>query len=131
MSDNDVRLNQFKGFYQKVFKSIKIKMDIKIKFSVPRHPQSNGLCERTNRSFLQNIRALCLETNTLNWPKMVPICTWIMNSQVNLKTGYSPHELFLGKPSWRWEVQPEPETTPWMESFFQEKSFSNKKLKNG
>ena len=62
MSDNDVRFSQNKGFYQKVFKSLKID----IRFSVPRHPQSNGLCERTNRAFLQNMRAMTMQMKTLD-----------------------------------------------------------------
>ena len=49
MSNNDVRFSQSQGFYQKVFHSI----GIDVKFSVPRHPQSNGLCERNNRSFFK------------------------------------------------------------------------------
>ena len=116
MSDNDVRFSQTSSFYQKVFKSFQIKT----KFSLPRHPQSNGLCERTNRAFLQNLRALSMEFKTMDWPKLTPIVTWLMNSQVNPKTGYSPSELFLGKPSWKLEVTPEMESTPSLDAFLQE-----------
>ena len=43
-----------------------------------------------------------------------------MNSQVSPKTGYSPSELFLGRPSWKMEVTPEPESSPSVESFLRE-----------
>ena len=104
--DNDVRFSQTQGFYQKVFRS----MGINTKFSIPRHPQSNGLCERTNRSFLQNIRILTMEMRIMDWPKLCPIVTWMVNSQINPQTGYSPSEFFffLGHPSWEMELIPEP-----------------------
>ena len=97
LSDNDVRFSQKEGFYQKVFRSL----GINIRFSVPRHPQSNGLCERTNRAFLQNMRAISMEMKTLDWPKLTPIVGWMMNSQISPKTGFSASELFLGRPSWK------------------------------
>ena len=81
-SDNDVRFSHNQGFYQKVFRS----MGIQTKFSIPRHPQSNGLCERTNRAFLQNMRILTMEMRTMDWPKLCPIVTWMVNSQINPQT---------------------------------------------
>jgi hypothetical protein len=116
MSDNDVRFAQESGFYQNVFKQL----GIQIKFSVPRHPASNGLCERINRSFLQNLRAMTQSMKTMDWPKLVPIVTWIMNSQISVKTGYSASELFLGRPSWKLDLVPEPDSHPKVESFLQE-----------
>ena len=115
MSDNDVRFSQQEGFYQKVFRSI----GIEVKFSIPRRPQSNGLCERTNRAFLQNLRALSIQMKTMDWPKLTPIVCWLMNSQVSPKTSYSPSELFLGRPSWKGEVVPEQESSPTVENFLQ------------
>jgi transposase InsO family protein len=92
-SDNDVRFSSEKGFYQETFRA----MGIKTNFSLPRHPQSNGLCERTNRSFIQNMRALLLDCDTTDWPKLIPYVTWIHNSQVCNQTSFSPTELFLGR----------------------------------
>jgi hypothetical protein len=115
MSDNDVRFSQHEGFYQKVFRSF----GIDVKFAIPRHPQSNGLCERTNRSFIQNLRALSLEMKTMDWPKLTPIVSWLMNSQVNPKTLCTPSELFLGRPTWRGEIVPENDTSPNVEDFLQ------------
>ena len=55
----------------------------------------------------------------MDWPILVPIVSWIMNSQISAKTGYSPSELFLGRPSWRLEIFPEPDSTPTVSDFLQ------------
>ena len=107
-SDNDVRFKQEKGFYQTAFKAL----GIETHFSIPRHPASNGLCENENRAFLQNMRALSLSCKTMNWPQLVPYCCWLMNSQISATTGLSPHEMFLGRPPWRFEIVPEPCVNP-------------------
>ena len=48
-SDNDVRMKSEKGFYQSVLKAL----GIQVHFSLPRRPQSNGLCENVNKQFVQ------------------------------------------------------------------------------
>ena len=63
LSDNDVRFQQEKGFYQSAFRSL----GIDVPFSIPRHPGSNGLCVRENRSLIQNMRCLALELKTKEW----------------------------------------------------------------
>ena len=107
-SDNDVRFKQEKGFYQTAFKAL----GVKVHFSIPRHSASNGLCENKNRRFIQNLRALSLSCKNMNWPQMVPYCTWLMNSQISATTGMSPHEMFLGRPACRFEIVPEPCLNP-------------------
>ena len=115
-SDNDVRFAQEKGFYQSAFKML----GIDVHFSIPRHPQSNGLCERMNRSFLQNARALSMDLKTMDWPKLCPMVSWLLNSQVSGQTGYTPSELFLGRPSWKFSVMPEPCTNPCVKSWLED-----------
>ena len=116
LSDNDVRFVQEKGFYQSSFRAL----GVEVHFGIPRHPQSNGLCERMNRSFIQNLRAMSMEMKTLEWPKLCPLVSWVINSQVSTQTGYSPSELFLGRPAWQFHVLPEPGANPlvqnWLES---------------
>jgi transposase InsO family protein len=68
MSDNDVRFTSENGWWRRVFKNL----DIKVNFSIPRRPESNGLCERINRSFNQNMRILMSQTKTKDWVKLVP-----------------------------------------------------------
>ena len=107
-SDNDVRFKKEKGFYQTAFRAL----GVEIHFSIPRHPASNGLCENENRAFIQNMRALSLSCKSLNWPQLVSYCTWLMNSQISTTTGLSPHEMFLGRPAWKFELVPEPCLNP-------------------
>ena len=53
-------------------------------------------------------------------PPLVPLLTYVMNSQVSKKTGFSPSELFLGRPSFKFDFIPDPEISPsvkdWMET---------------
>jgi len=115
-SDNDVRFASEKGFYQEAFKA----MGIQTHFSIPRHPQSNGLCERINRSFIQNVRVLSLDCKTIDWPKLTPFVSWIHNSQVSSQTGFSPSELFLGRSSPTFSTVPEVQTNPSVENWLHE-----------
>ena len=115
-SDNDVRFAHEKGFYQSAFKLL----GIETHFAIPRHPQSNGLCERMNRAWLQNARALSMDLKTMDWPKLCPLVSWILNSQISGQTGYTPSELFLGRPSWKLEVVPEPCTNPSVKSWLED-----------
>ena len=115
-SDNDVRFKSGKGFCQSAFKTL----GIEVHFSLPRHPASNGLCERENRAFIQNIRALSISCKSMNWPQMVPYCVWMMNSQISVMTNLSPHEMFLGRPPWKLELVPEPCLNPQAHSWLME-----------
>jgi len=130
LSDNDVRFSSEKGFYQRAFASL----GISTRFSIPRHPESNGLCERINRSFIQNIRILSLDKRTIEWPKLVPFVTHIMNAQVSPQTGFSPHELFLGKESYKFQLDGpmDPGVTPtvkeWLEENLRLQEMASKRL---
>ena len=96
------------GFYQSVLRAL----DIRVHFSLPRHPQSNGLCENANKQFLQNMRCLMQTCKTTNWVMLTSYCTWLMNAQVSPSTQLTPSEMFLGKAAWRMELVPEPCTSP-------------------
>ena len=64
-SDIDVSFKSTTGFYQEAMK----KLGVKVTFSLPRNPRSNGLIERENRSLVQNVRCLVQESGTKDWPK--------------------------------------------------------------
>ena len=56
----------------------------------------------------------------MDWPKLCPFVTWMMNSQLCGSTGFSPSDLFLGKPSWKFSKVPEPCSNPSVESWLEE-----------
>ena len=116
VSDNDVRFSPPGGFWRNALRNL----GIKVPFTQPRHPQSNGLCERTNRKFLQQARILMQQQGSRDWLRLVPIITWIINSQWNPQTGYTPQELFFGRPGYKPEFAPEPETNPMVETWILE-----------
>ena len=37
---------------------------------------------------------------TKDWVRLPPVISLMMNSQEGFPTGYSPHELFMGRPAW-------------------------------
>ena len=115
-SDNDVRFRQNTGFYQAAFRAL----DVKLSFSLPRLPRSNGFVENVNKQFLQNLRALSLTTKNNNWPQLFPYCTFLMNAQISPETQMSPHEMFLGRPAWRFDLPNEPITNPETHSWIME-----------
>ena len=57
------------------------------------------------------------QQNSRDWVRLVPFVTWILNSQYNPQTGFSPSDLFFGRPTWTPELIPEPESTPIVESW--------------
>ena len=116
ISDNDIRFKSPTSFYQESMK----KIGVKVSFSVPRHPSSNGLMERENRSFVQTLRCLVQETGSKDWPKLLPFVNFVMNSQVSSVTGFSPSELFQGRPPWQFECSMEPSENPQVEAWVME-----------
>ena len=54
-----------------------------------------------------------------DWVKLVPLCTWLMNNQVHSATGFSPAELFFGRPTWMPDLVPEPDANPNVQSWIQ------------
>ena len=123
ISDNDVRFKASKGFYQEAMKML----GIKVNFSLPRHPSSNGLMERENRSFVQTLRCLVQETGTRDWVKLLPYVNFVLNSQISSATGICPAELFQGRPPWKFESVDEPCESPSVESWLMEQLFLQEK----
>ena len=61
---------------------------------------SNPLCVRQIRVLKENVRIWCKTERTRDWVRLLPVISLMMNSQESSATGYSPHELFLGRPAW-------------------------------
>ena len=67
---------------------------------IPYSHTSNPLCERQIRVLKENVRIWCKTERTRDWVRLLPVISLMMNSQESSASGYSPHELFLGRPAW-------------------------------
>ena len=61
---------------------------------------SNPLCERQIRVLKENVRIWCKTERTRDWVRLRPVISLMMNSQERSATGYSLHDLFMGRPAW-------------------------------
>jgi len=61
----------------------------------PRHPQSNGVVERLNRTFKDRLKALC--TDVLKWTKSVDHFTNLYNKRPHSSTKLPPAMVFYGR----------------------------------
>ena len=57
-------------------------------------------CEQQIPVLKENVRIWCKTERTRDWVRLLPVISLMMNSQESSATGYSPHELFLGRPAW-------------------------------
>ena len=45
----------------------------------------------------ENVRIWCKTERTKDWVRLLPVIYLMMNSQESSTTGYTPHELFMGR----------------------------------
>ena len=95
-SDEDVRVRSDTGWYKRVLRSL----NVQVSTGFPYSHTSNPLCERQIRVLKENVRIWCKTERTRDWVRLLPVIFLMMNSQESSATGYSPHELFLGRPAW-------------------------------
>ena len=95
-SDEDVPVRSDTGWYKRALRSL----NVQVSTGIPYSHTSNALCERQIRVLKENVRIWCKTERTRDWMRLLPVISLMMNSQENSATGYSPHELFLGRPAW-------------------------------
>nr|GEV47774.1 reverse transcriptase domain-containing protein [Tanacetum cinerariifolium] len=71
------------------------KLNITQRFASVKHPQSNGLVERANRSFGEGIKA-CLGDRNKNWIKVLPHVLWAHRTMIKSSHGDTPFSLTYG-----------------------------------
>ena len=67
---------------------------------IPYAHASNPLCERQIRVLKGNVRICCKTECTKDSVRLLTVISFMMNTQESSATGYSPHELFMGRPAW-------------------------------
>ena len=95
-SDDDVRVRSDTGWYKRVLKSLNVHMLT----GIPYTHKSNPLCEQQIRVLKENVRILCKTEGTKDWVRLLPVISLMRNSQECSATGYTPRELFMGRPVW-------------------------------
>ena len=95
-SDEDVRVRPNTGWYKGVLRSL----NIRVSTGFPSTHTSNPLCERHIQVLTGNVRIWCKTERTKDWVRLLPVISLILNFQESSATGYTPHELFMGRPAW-------------------------------
>ena len=74
--------------------------NVQVSTGIPYTHTSNPLCERPIRVLKENVRTWFKTERTKDWVRLLSVISLMMNSQESSATGYSPHELFMGRPAW-------------------------------
>ena len=94
-SDKDFRFKGGYGWYRNVFAA----MGVELSFSHPYRPQSNGLCERMNDEYQEELCILGQSIKTSNWVGLTDYVVICMNHKQRGKSGYSRGDVFHGRPT--------------------------------
>nr|GEX21194.1 reverse transcriptase domain-containing protein [Tanacetum cinerariifolium] len=84
-----------KQFSDNPFKDWCDKLNITQRFTSVKHPQSNGLVERENRSLVEGIKARLGERNK-NWVEELPHVLWAHRKMIKSSYGDTPFSLTYG-----------------------------------
>jgi hypothetical protein len=83
-------------FNAKAFKEFCKKIGTKIHFASVRHPESNGLVERTNDIIMTGIMKLIFNQPGWKWPDELIKVVWSHNTTMSRSTGFTPFKLLFG-----------------------------------
>ena len=88
--------DQGREFENSLFKDLNKLCEITRSRTTPYHPQTNGSCERMNRTLLSMLRTLP-ETQKTQWHKMVNKMIFAYNATRHDTTQFSPYYLMFGR----------------------------------
>ena len=94
--DEDVRVRSDTGWFKTVLRSL----NVQVSTGIPYTHTSNHLGERQIHVPKENVRIWCKTERTKDWVRLLPVISLMMNSQESSATGYTPRELFMGRPAW-------------------------------
>ena len=95
-SDENFLAGSDTGWYKRVLRSL----NVEVSTGIPYTHTSNPLCERQIRVLKEDVRIWCKTERTKDWVRLLPVISLMMKSQESSATGYSPRELFMGRPAW-------------------------------
>ncbi|XP_064475345.1 uncharacterized protein LOC135389211 [Ornithodoros turicata] len=88
--------DQGTNFTSKLTQELTERMGIKVRFSTPDHPQSNGIVERWNGTFKAMLRHVVADEGR-EWDRYVSCLLWAYREVPNEVTGVSPFQLMFGR----------------------------------
>ena len=95
-SDEDIRVRSYTGWYKRVLRSL----NVQVSTGIPSTHMSNPLCERQIRIVKENVRIWCKTERTKDRVTLPLVISLMMNSQQSSVSGFSPHEVFMGRLAW-------------------------------
>ena len=84
-------------FTSKIFQFVCTELKMKSATRATYHPQTNGQCERFNRTFLAGLRSFVSE-HPRYWSEYTELLPFAYNTQTHPSTGLTPIDLFLSNP---------------------------------
>lgn len=88
--------DQGSNFTAQLTQAFNERLGVRMRFSTPEHPQSNGLVERFNGTFKAMLKhVIC--SNQRQWDLYIPCILWAYRETPHDVTGYSPFELMYGR----------------------------------
>ena len=94
--DEDLRVRSGTGWYKRVLSLLNVQVSTRIPYT----DTSNPVCDQQIRVLKEDVRIWCKTERTKDSVRLLPVISLMMNSQESSATGYSPHELLMGRPAW-------------------------------
>jgi hypothetical protein len=93
----EVRSDKGSHYAAEIIRQFLALCDVKQRFSLPYHPQGNGLVERSVQECNRHLRALICEQHIIDsWSLVLPLVQRIINSTPHSATGVAPATLVYG-----------------------------------
>lgn len=93
----EIHTDQGRQFESQLFQQLCALLDVKKTRTTPFHPQSDGMVERFNRT-LEDMLATVVRPDQKDWDVWLPYVMMAYRSAEHESTGFSPAEIFLGRP---------------------------------